>query len=124
MDQHDLIPSREEDALETNVEKFVGRIVHEWNGYAGHVESLKRKRASSNLEGTWEFTVKYYAGAIDKEKRATKRVVKLSRAELMPLLVTNKYTELPQQQPANEEVEQQQSANNENALTGHKEPAL
>ena len=42
MDQHDLIPSREEYALETRVEKFVGRIVHERNGLAGHVDSLKR----------------------------------------------------------------------------------
>jgi hypothetical protein len=112
MDQHDHLPSREEDALETKVEKFVGRIVREWNGCTGYVESLKRKRASSNQVGTWEFTVKYYVGEIAKEKRARK-MVKLTRAELMPLLVTNEDVQLPprQQQPANEEVKRQQSEN-------------
>ncbi len=115
MDQHDRIPTREEDALETKVEKFVGRIVHEWNGCTGHVESLKQKRAISNQEGIWEFTVKYYFGEIAKEKRA-RRVVKLSRAELMSFLVMNDDAQLPpQQEPTTEEVEQQQS---ENAPTG------
>ena len=41
MDEHDAIPSCDEDASQTRVENFVGRIVHEWNGCAGHVEYLK-----------------------------------------------------------------------------------
>ena len=48
-------------------------------------------------------------------------MVKLTKAELIPLLVTIEDTQLPQQQPTNnEEVERQQS---ENAPTSHESRA-
>ena len=64
------------------------------------------------MQGVWEFTVKYYDGAIATEKRARK-VLKLTRAELMPMLVTIEDTQQP--------VEEQQSQNNENARTEHEQ---
>ena len=73
---HETIPTREDDLQEENGDKFIGRLVRDCAGkpWPGYVHKKHRKRASSNQVGQLIFTVKYYAGTVDRDKRAKKNV--------------------------------------------------
>ena len=75
------------------IRKLTSRQVFSFNmAYAGkpwpgYVHKKHRKRASSNQLGEMIFTVKYYAGIIDRDKRAKKNV-EYTWKELLDELIT------------------------------------
>ena len=86
---HETIPTREDDLQKENGDKFIGRLVRDYAGkpWPGYVHKKHRKRASSNQLGEMIFTVKYYAGIIDRDKRAKKNV-EYTWKELLDELIT------------------------------------
>eukprot|EP00554_Chaetoceros_debilis_P004369 CAMPEP_0194089798 /NCGR_PEP_ID=MMETSP0149-20130528/36321_1 /TAXON_ID=122233 /ORGANISM="Chaetoceros debilis, Strain MM31A-1" /LENGTH=613 /DNA_ID=CAMNT_0038773867 /DNA_START=213 /DNA_END=2054 /DNA_ORIENTATION=+ len=84
---HEVIPTRDDDIHQSDMDLFVGRTVKEFKvGWPGYVHKAQRRRSSSNKAAHYVFEVKYYKGDIDITKKASK-VEKYTRDQLIPLLI-------------------------------------